>query len=137
MRKISEKEDQQDDQKNIMEWMVFSFSLLLVLALFGYLTYQTIQYEPGSPDLLVTHKTDPSLHAPYRYHLTIQNNGQETAQEVQVELVLEKGGEQLEIALITLPFAPKESKREGWVNFSKNPQDADTVSSRVVSYKRP
>lgn len=136
-KKAAQQENHRDDQKNIMEWIVFSFSLTLVVALFGYLIYQTIHYEPGSPDLLVTYKPDPSSHAPYRYHLTIQNYGQETAQEVQVELILEKEGNQLEMAAITLPFAPKQSKREGWVNFSKNPEEADTVYSRVVGYKRP
>lgn len=118
-KKAKEKEDQKDDQKNILEWMVFYLSLALVLGIFSYLIYQTIHYVPGTPDLLVTYKPDPSSHAPYRYHLTIKNNGQETAQEVQVELILEKDGKQLEIAAITLPFAPKESRREGWVNFSK------------------
>ena len=137
MDKINEKSDQAENQKNVLEWVVFAFSLTMVLALFGYLALQTIQYEPGTPDLLVTYKADPSLHAPYRYHLTIKNNGQETAQEVQVELILEKEGKQLEIAALTLPFAPKESRREGWVNFSQNPQEADTVYSRVVSYKKP
>ena len=137
MDKINEKSDQAEDKKNVLEWVVFAFSLTLVLALFGYLALQTIQYEPGTPDLFVTFKADPSFHAPYRYHLTIKNNGQETAQEVQVELILEKEGKQLEIAALTLPFAPKESRREGWVNFSQNPQEADTVYSRVVSYKKP
>jgi uncharacterized protein (TIGR02588 family) len=141
MDKISKKADQpegqEEDQKNVLEWVVFSFSLTLILALFGYLIYQTIHYEPGSPDLVVTYKPDPSSHAPYRYHLTIHNQGQETAQEVQVELVLEKGGKQLELATINLPFAPKESRREGWVNFSNNPEAADSVYSRVVSYKKP
>ena len=134
---IREKSEQKEDQKNVLEWIVFTLSLTLVLALFGYLIHQTIRYEPGSPDLEVTYKPEPSLNAPYRYHLTIKNNGQETAQEVQVELILEKDGKQLEMATITLPFAPKESRREGWVNFSKNPVEADTVYSRVVSYKKP
>lgn len=137
IKKADQPEDQMVDQKNVLEWVVFTFSLTLILALFGYLIYQTIHYEPGSPDLVVEFKPDPSSHAPYRYHLTIHNYGQETAQEVQIELVLEKDGKQLELATINLPFAPKESQREGWVNFTNNPEEAERVYSRVVSYKKP
>ncbi len=69
--------------------------------------------------------------------MTVKNNGQVTAEEVHIELVLEKDGQELELATIHLPYAPKESTREGWINFSKNPTEADTLYARVVSYKKP
>ena len=126
-----------EDKKNILEWIIFSLSLLLICGIFGYLIYQSVIYEPGSPDLVVTFKSDPSPNSPYRYHLSVENKGQETAEEVNIELVLEKDGQELEMATLQIPYAPKKSIREGWLNFSKNPATADTLYSRVVSYKKP
>src|SRR5690606_33316557 len=126
-----------EDEKNTLEWVVFASSILMVLGILGYLIYQTIKYEPGSPDLVIMYEEDPSPNAPYRYHLTVKNKGQETAEEVQVEFVLEKDGEAIESATMQIPFAPKSSQREGWVNFSKDPADADTLYARVVSFKKP
>src|SRR5690554_1177888 len=108
-----------EDEKNMLEWAVFSFSLLLILGILGYLINQTATYKPGSPDLDITYVKDPSPHAPYRYFIRIKNDGQETAEEVQIDMVLELDGEELEVASLTIPYSPKESVREGWVVFSK------------------
>lgn len=126
-----------EDEKNILEWAVFSFSLLLIIGILGYLVYHASIYKPGSPDLHITYVHDPSPHAPYRYFLRISNDGAETAEEVQVEMVLEQEGEELEVAALSLSYLPKQSAREGWVNFSRNPSEADTLYARVVSYKKP
>lgn len=126
-----------EDEKNLLEWMVFAVSLLMVVGILGYLVYQVAVYEEGSPDLAITYVHDPAPHAPYRYFLRIKNDGQETAEEVQIEMVLERDGEELEVSALTLPYLPKESAREGWVVFSKDPAAADTVYARVISYKKP
>ena len=92
-----------EDKKNILEWIIFSLSLLLICGIFGYLIYQSVIYEPGSPDLVVTFKSDPSPNSPYRYHLSVENKGQETAEEVNIELVLDKVGPELEMATLHIP----------------------------------
>ncbi|MDX5483181.1 MAG: hypothetical protein LPK07_15990 [Hymenobacteraceae bacterium] len=137
-----EKEDKKKqnggvDEKNWLEWTVFGISLLLVLSIIGYLAYQTYTRKPSTPDLLVQVRPDPSDHAPTRYHVLLQNKGGATAEEVLVELVLMKGGEEVESAELQLPFVPQESKREGWVSFKNDPNQADTITTRVVSYKKP
>lgn len=124
-------------QKNILEWIVFSSSLLLILGVLAYLTYQTIIYQPSSPNLRVEYAHDPSKDAPYRYHLTIINSGGQTAEEVKVEASLEKDGKTIEKAELTIPFSPKASKSEGWVNFKTNPSNADSLLARVVGFKKP
>lgn len=136
MSKKNHKEHHQD-KKNILEWVVFYSSLSLIILLLGYLVYQTLNHKPGSPDLAVTYARHPSPNAPYRYHLTVQNEGHETAEEVSIEMVLQKDGAQLETGTMQLAYVPKNSKREGWINFSKNPDEADTLYVRIVSYKRP
>lgn len=125
------------DEKNLLEWAVFTVSLLMIVGILGYLIYQVAIHEDGSPDLIVTYRPDPTPHAPHRYFLSIKNDGQETAEEVQVEMVLERDGEPLEVSALTLPYLPKESGRDGWIVFSKDPAAADTVYARVISYKKP
>lgn len=125
------------DQKNTLEWTVFVISLFFVISLLGYLIYQSIIYIPSSPDLKVIYEHDPSPNAPFRFHVIIKNEGFETAEEVEIELIQTKDGQEIEKASMGVPFAPKRSQREGWVIFSKNPGQADTLYARVVSYKRP
>lgn len=116
---------------------MFGVSLALVLAILVYLSYVAITHKPSTPDLVVTHFHDPSANAPHRYRVVVENKGGETAEEVQVELTLESGGKEVESAELNIAFSPKESKREGWVNFKEDPASADTLVARVVSYKRP
>ncbi|MCP2045475.1 hypothetical protein [Pontibacter sp. HSC-36F09] len=126
-----------DDDKNGLEWTVFGVSLVLVLTILAYLSYMTYTHEPSSPDLTLEYYHDPSANAPHRYRVVVHNRGGETAEEVQVELTTESGGEEVESAELSIAFSPKDSKREGWVNFKEDPASADTLVARVVSYKRP
>ncbi|WP_242927224.1 hypothetical protein [Pontibacter vulgaris] len=126
-----------DDSKNLLEWVVFYVSLLLVIVILGYLGYKAFTFVSSPPDLTAVYKHDPSKYAPYRYHVLVKNQGGETAEEVNVELVLEKAGEELEVAELQIPFSPRASEREGWVNFKTDPATADTLTARVISYKKP
>ena len=137
MSKNDDRRQKHQDKKNILEWAVFYSSLSLIIAILGYLVYQTLNVTPGSPDLVVIYVAHPSPNAPYRYHLTIQNEGHETAEEVSIEMVLQRNGTPLETGTMQLAYVPKESKREGWINFSEDPNEADSIYVRVVSYKRP
>ena len=125
------------DDKNALEWTVFAISLVLVLSIVAYLGYQVYTEEPGTPDLVVEYYHDPSEHAPQRYRVVVHNRGDETAEEVLVELALERGDEELETAELAIAFAPKESKREGWVGFREEIRQGDTLVARVMSYKKP
>ncbi|MFD2512457.1 hypothetical protein ACFSRY_01150 [Pontibacter locisalis] len=130
-------EGEHKEKKNWLEWTIFGIGLILLLAILGYLGYQTYTHEPTSPDLHVQSWPDPSTGSPNRYHVLVRNKGGATAEEVLIELALMKNGKELEKAQLQIPFAPQESKREGWVAFTNNPGKADTVLTRVVSYKKP
>ncbi len=126
-----------EDKKNWLEWAVFAVSLLLVLAILTYLAYQVYYRKPSSPDLSVQSIADPTAHDPYRYHITVYNKGGATAEEVIVELIVEKENIALERSELQLPFLPQESKREAWVSFRRDPTQADTLLARIMSYKKP
>lgn len=135
------KQQQQDGQdkekKNWLEWIVFAVALVLVLGILGYLGYQTYIQVPSSPDLVVEIEPDPSANAPNRYHVMLYNKGGATAENVIMELALMKNGKEMEKAQLEISFAPEESKREGWVGFTGIPTQADTVVTRVISFKKP
>ncbi len=126
-----------EEKKNFLEWAVFAIGLLLVLSVVSYLGYKTFTYEPTPPEIEVNYWADPSEGAPFRYAIEVSNNGGETAEEVTVELVQKTGDATIETAALKLSFVPRDSKREGWLNFHQDPKMADTLLVRVVSYKRP
>ncbi|MEX2336654.1 MAG: hypothetical protein WD555_05230 [Fulvivirga sp.] len=132
-----EKEEGNNGKKNILEWTIFGISLLLVIAVLCFLVYKTVTHQSSPPDVLVTFTPSPSENTPYRYHLTIQNIGGETAEDVLIELVLRERGQAIEKSEVQLPFVPQGSKIESWVNFINDPALADSVLAKVVSFKRP
>jgi uncharacterized protein (TIGR02588 family) len=133
----NEKEESNDGKKNILEWTIFGISLLLIIAVLCFLVYETATHKPSPPDVLVTYTPSPSENTPYRYHLTIENTGDETAEDVIIELVLRSGGQAIEKSEVQLPFLPQGSKKESWVSFINDPATADSVLAKVVSFKRP
>ena len=125
------------EKKNALEWSVFYIGLVVVLGLLGYLTYLSFAFNPSPPDIAVAYRHEPSSNAPYRFHIKLKNEGNETAEEVQIELMALKNGEVVENALLDIPFLPRQSAREGWVILTQDPALADSLYVRVISYKKP
>lgn len=125
------------DQKNLLEWGVFWISLLLILGVIGYLSYQVYIYTPSSPEIRVEIQPEPTAHQPNRYHVLVHNDGAITAEAVKVELVLQEAGEEVEKVELEMMWVPQQSRREAWANFTRKPTDADNISARVVSYQKP
>jgi uncharacterized protein (TIGR02588 family) len=136
-RKEDRNKENKQDEKNWLEWLVFGISLVLLLAIFGYLGYQVKTYDPTDPEVLVEARHDPTEEMPNRYHVTITNKGGTTAEEVITEFILYSGGKEKEKSELQIAFAPKDSKREGWVTFSGEPAASDSVAARVKSFKEP
>ncbi len=123
--------------KNLLEWIVFGISSFLVAGSLAFLLYKTVTFRPSSPEIKIHFESSPTGSLPYRYHITVENSGNETAEEVIMEAVLKKEGHEIEKARIHLPYLPYTSKRESWVNFENDPSLADTAYVRVVSFQKP
>lgn len=132
-----DKKKSNQEKKNFLEWAVFAIGLLLVLSALGYLSYKTFTNKTTPPEIEVKFWEDPSEAAPYRYAVEVNNKGGETAEEVTVELVQKKDNAPIETSALKLAFVPKDSKREGWLNFHHDPKKADTLYVRVVSFSKP
>jgi len=124
-------------QKNKLEWTVFAISSLLLLFILVYLCYQTFAHKPSPPDLEVSYSKESSARNPFGYKIILENHGEETAEDVIIQASLLKNNTAIEQSELQIVFSPKRSKREGWINFTSNPAEADSIQVKVVSYKKP
>ena len=69
--------------------------------------------------------------------LTATNRGDETAEGVQIEVVLESGGEEKETGEFEIAFLPRHSSREGWVTFETDPRTVEQMKARVLGFEKP
>ena len=124
-------------QKNALEWSVFAFSLLLVLAAVGYLAYSALNVDSRPPELTVTLGEpqaggDSSFHVP----VIVENTGGHSVEEVQVEVTLEENGETVETAELAFPLVAYQSGVEGTASFKTDPSSGQ-LSARVLGYLKP
>lgn len=124
-------------EKNWLEWVVFAASLVLVVSTLGYLVYDgatlgnappSIQFQLGKPQPQLNHFIVP---------VSVTNQGDETAEGVQVEVVLKSGGQEQESAQFEIAFLPRHSTRQGWVTFETNPRTVDEMKARVLGFEKP
>lgn len=123
--------------KNALEWSVFAASAVVVVAVLVYLGWSAIHDSQTPPDLRIfTGAAIAAAADTYRVPVVVRNDGQSTAESVRIEVLLLRGGEEVERAELELPFVPRQSEREGWVTFHHDPRCC-TLQSRAVGYETP
>jgi len=68
--------------------------------------------------------------------VTVVNHGDETAEGVRIEVVMESGGEEKARGELDVPFLPRHATREGWETFEQDPRTAQ-LKARVLGYQKP
>ncbi|MFB2918897.1 hypothetical protein [Aerosakkonema funiforme] len=123
-------------EKNWLEWVVFGMALLMVVSTLGYLIYDAatlskmppaIQVQLGEPQPIMEHFIVP---------VSVTNQGDRTAEGVQIEVTLESTSKEKETAQFEIAFLPRRAKREGWVTFETDPRTAK-VKARALGYEKP
>ncbi|MCA1629691.1 MAG: hypothetical protein LC785_09655 [Acidobacteria bacterium] len=122
-------------KKNRVEWSVFAVSLVLVLGTLGYLVYEGARADKAAPDIGVRLGTPERRTQDFVVPVFVTNSGDETAEGVQIEVVLE-GGAEPERGEFTIAFVPRRATREGWVAFRSDPRGA-RLTPRVLGYEKP
>ena len=124
-------------QKNWVEWLVFGTGLALVVSTLVYLAYDAATITDAPPSIEVS--TGQPVQRPHNFILpvTLTNHGDQTAEGVSVEVVLESGGAEKERGEFTVAFLPRRSTREGWVAFQTDPRTVEHVKARVTGYEKP
>jgi uncharacterized protein (TIGR02588 family) len=65
------------------------------------------------------------------------NHGDEAAEDVYLEVVLETKEGKQERAELRFTLLPRRAKRAGWVAFTTDPRHAARVQARVLGYQKP
>ena len=123
-------------QKNWFEWIVFALGLILVSLTLGYLIYAGASMGHEPPSLEVRLGTPEQRQFNFIVPVTVINHGDETAEGVRIEVVMESGGEVKARGEFDVPFVPRHATREGWVTFEQDPRTAQ-LKARVRGYQRP
>ena len=122
-------------QKNTLEWIVFAASAVLIAGVIGVLVYATVSSEGRPPSLSITPGTAQPTAGGFAVPLEVRNEGDRTAEDVQIEVTLAIGPD-TERSTAVLPFVPHRSHRRAWVTFENDPARG-TVLARVVGYREP
>ncbi len=124
-------------QKNWVEWLVFGVGLALVVATLGYLAYDAATITDAPPSIEVRAGDPQRREHNFIVPVTLTNHGDQIAEGVMVEVVLESGGQEKERAEFTVAFLPRRSTREGWAAFQTDPATAERIKARVMGYEKP
>jgi uncharacterized protein (TIGR02588 family) len=124
-------------QKNWVEWIVFVVGLALVLSAFVYLVYDGATMGSDPPSVEVRLGSPEARAHNFIVPVTVTNHGDETAEGVAIEVLMESGGG-VEAARgeLTIAFLPRRATREGFVTFQQDPRAA-RLTARVLGYEKP
>lgn len=124
-------------EKNWFEWIVFGVGLALVVSTLGYLVYDAATISDAPPSIEV--RVGEPEQRPHNFivPVTLINHGDQIAEGVQIEVVLESNGEEKERGEFAVAFLPRRSMREGWVAFQTDPRTVERIKARVMGYEKP
>ncbi|ALI99562.1 hypothetical protein [Rufibacter tibetensis] len=124
-------------KKNPLEWFVFGLSVALILALMGYLGVKAFDYRDTPPDLHVKIFPEKARSNQNIHRVELVNLGEQTAENVLVEITLYQEGKEIDKAELSFPLAPKESVQEAWITFKKQKHGNQRMSVHVLGYNKP
>jgi uncharacterized protein (TIGR02588 family) len=124
-------------QKNWLEWIIFIIGLILVTGTLGYLIYDaaTVSESPPKIEFQIGSSQAQSEH--FIVPISVTNSGDQTAEDVQIEVVLETGETEPERAQFQIAFLPRRSTRSGWVTFKAAPRNAKQIEARALGFEKP
>ena len=121
-----------NEEKSWLEWVVFCVSVVMLVAVVGYLVVDGLRDANRPPDIRITLGVPAASAHGFMVPLSVTNLGDQTAQAVELE-VSSQSGAQAESSALTYDFLASGEVRQGWVGFSFDPKEA--LSSRVVGYR--
>jgi uncharacterized protein (TIGR02588 family) len=121
-----------------VEWVVFAVGLALVLFTLAYLVYDGATMGSDPPSIEVRLGAPAARSHNFIVPVTVTNHGDETAEGITIEVLMESEGEGAEPARgeLTIAFLPRRATREGFVTFQQDPRAA-RLTARVLGYEKP
>jgi uncharacterized protein (TIGR02588 family) len=124
-------------RKNSFEWTIFTLALALILITLGYLIYAELTR--GNDPAQLSIKLGEARRNGSRFLLPVlvTNNGDTTAEDVHIAVLLRTAGGQEERAELQFPHVPRQSRRRGWVTFQTEPAKGMQLEGIVTGYREP
>jgi len=123
----------------VWEWIIAAVGFILVVAALGTTLYRAVIEESTPPILEISVEAIVPTANGYLVNFSVKNNGNQTAAGLTVEGELKtdaEGAESVETSSATLAYAPANSRREGGLFFSKNPNEY-RLEIRAKGYEKP
>jgi uncharacterized protein (TIGR02588 family) len=119
-----------------VEWTTGIVSLLLVLALLGWIGREALVKDSSAPELKIEITGMSRSGEFHRVEFELVNDAPSTAAAVKVVGELRGSNGEVEISDVTFDYAPAESRTRGGILFRGDPQ-AGTLSIRPAGYTEP
>lgn len=121
--------------KNVLEWMVFGMSCLLVLGAVGYLLLTAITRKDGPADLRVGIGEISTRGDSTMATIILTNEGSKTAAAVKIHLTATYPSEERE-SDVDVDFIPRGGRREAIAVFSGTERPIQ-ITPKVIGYVEP
>lgn len=126
-------------KKNWLEWTVFACGALLVFATLGILAYDALTTAHTPPRISVKIGEVRQISSGYAISLTARNDGEQTAEGVNVVATLTPRGatkSDEERGEFQIDYLPHKSSSSGWISFKGDPREGK-LEARVSGYSVP
>jgi uncharacterized protein (TIGR02588 family) len=123
--------------KNWLEWTVFAASAVLVVATIGYLAYDAATLGDSPPLVSVAIGNATPVPGGFLLPLTVRNDGDRAAEDVLVEVEIERADGGTERAGLAVPFVPRQARSQAWVTVRADPRTARAIHARALGYREP
>ena len=119
--------------RDLAEWVSLGIASLLVLAVIGLVVTLWITETDSPAEFTLEAGEVREADSLYYLHVTLTNEGDQTAAQVQVEGTVGRGASQ-DSPATAADFVPAQSEADVTLVFTQHPSDVDL---RVVSYQQP
>lgn len=123
-------------KKNWLEWIVFAFSLALLLGTIGVLIVQAVSSGDKPPDPYLTLGPAEAHEGYFAVPVMVENRGDTTAENVHVAVELKLPGGESERGEFDLPYLPRRAKRQAYVTFRHDPAQGK-LEPMILGYQTP
>ena len=120
-------------KKNALEWSGFAISLGLIAVCVGVLGYEQLTRADSPPRLTAAVERVIEQPAGFALEVLVQNSGDRTAENVQLEITVEGTAERAEAVVAYVPYR---SQRRAWLVLPSDPGDRRVIV-RVLGFEEP
>lgn len=123
-------------QSNAVEKTTFIGGVIVLLAIFGYLGWQTFKEKSQPPHLVVQSSYEPSMKN-YAFRVHVKNDGEETAEAANIKFDLYQDGKPVDKVTLQLSYVPVHSEESAYVVFNRTRKPTDSLVVTSMTFVKP